>query len=363
MATIAIRKKELASGKQSLYLDINKDGKRKKEYLKLYLDPKNKGENKKVLALAEDIKAKRLLEIREQKFNLTRTIDLDASFIAFFQKMVDDRKKADSNGNAGNWDSVLKHLIKYKGDNIQFKHIDTQFCEGFKKYLINEAVTKSEKRLSQNSQCSYFNKLKAAVRSAHRLKLIHENYAEYIKGIKADEVEKQHLTIDELRALKQTECTIPVLKRAFLFSCLTGIRWSDIDKLVWSEIQKDDSGHKIVFKQKKVKRLEYLPIKESALEYLGERGNPHERVFTGLKYSGWHNAVLLAWVVSAGIAKKITFHCARHTHAILLLNAGVDIYTVSELLGHSEIKTTMVYAKIVDQKKREAVNLLPNIEI
>lgn len=122
-------------------------------------------------------------------------------------------------------------------------------------------------------------------------------------------------------------------------------------------------GYKIVFKQKKVKRQEYLPIKESALEYLEERGEPYEKVFLGLKYSAWHNATLLNWVVSAGIPKKITFHCARHTHAILLLNAGVDIFTVSELLGHSEIRTTMIYAKIVDKKKREAVNLLPDIEI
>jgi integrase len=363
MAKISIREKELASGKKSLYLDIVAGGKRNKEYLKLYLEPKNKAQNKATLAIAEDIKAKRLLGLRETKYNLPKTIDLDASFLDFFRKLVDQRKKADTNGNAGNWESVYKHLIQFKGENISFKDIDQPFCEGFKHYLTHEATTKSEKKLSQNTQSSYFNKFKASMKEAHRLKLIQENYAEYIRTIKPDETEKQHLTIEELKALKNTECTIPVLKRAFLFSCLTGIRWSDIDKLTWSEIHKDEHGYKIIFKQKKVKRQEYLPIKESALEYLGERGKAHERVFIGLKYSGWHNAVLLNWVVSAGIAKKITFHCARHTHAILLLNAGVDIFTVSELLGHSEIKTTMVYAKIVDKKKRDAVNLLPDIEL
>jgi integrase len=363
MAKISIREKKLADGRKSLYLDIVTDGKRSKEYLKLYLEPKNRAQNKATLALAEDIKAKRLLGIRENKFDLPKTIDLDASYLDFFKKLVEQRIKADTNGNAGNWDSVYKHLIKYKGDNISFKEIDTNFCEGFKHYLIKKARTKSDKPLSQNSQCSYLNKFKASIKEAHRLKLIHENYAEYVKAIKPDEVEKQHLTIEELKALKNTECTIPVLKHAFLFSCLTGIRWSDIEKLTWREIHQDEHGYKIIFKQKKVKRQEYLPIKASALEYLGKRGAAREKVFVGLKYSGWHNAALLNWVVSAGIPKKITFHCARHTHAILLLNAGVDIFTVSELLGHSEIKTTMVYAKIVDQKKREAVNLLPDIEL
>ncbi len=361
MAKISIREKNLADGRKSLYLDIVSDGKRSKEYLKLYLDPKNKAQNKAVLALAEDIKAKRLLGLRETKFKLPKTIDLDVSYLDFFKRLIDQRIKAETNGNAGNWDSVLKHLIKYKGDNISFKDIDQDFCEGFKYYLLNVARTKSNKALSQNSQSSYYNKFKASIKEAHRLKFIHENYAEYIKAIKPDDVEKHHLSIEELKSLKNTECTIPVLKRAFLFSCLTGIRWSDIEKLTWAEIHQDEHGYKIIFKQKKVKRQEYLPINASALEYLGERGMPREKVFIGLKYSGWHNAVLLNWVVAAGIAKKITFHCARHTHAILLLNSGVDIFTVSELLGHSEIKTTMVYAKIVDQKKREAVNLLPDI--
>ncbi len=363
MAKISIREKELASGKKSLYLDIVADGKRTKEYLKLYLEPKDKAQNKATLALAEDIKAKRLLGLRETRFDLPKTLDLDASYLEFFKKLIEDRKKEDTTGNVGNWESAYKHLINYKGNNISFKDIDTKFCEGFKYYLTHEARTKSQKKLAQNSQSSYFNKFKTSIKEAHRLKLIRENYAEYIKGIKPDEVEKQHLTIEELKALKHTECSIPILKRAFLFSCLTGIRWSDIEKLTWSEIHQDDQGYKIIFKQKKVRRQEYLPINESALEYLGKKGQPKERVFTGLKYSGWHNAALLNWVVSAGIPKKITFHCARHTHAILLLNAGVDIFTVSELLGHSEIKTTMVYAKIVDQKKREAVNRLPNIKI
>lgn len=68
---------------------------------------------------------------------------------------------------------------------------------------------------------------------------------------------------------------------------------------------------------------------------------------------------LRRWVKEAGIAKHITFHTSRHTHATLLLSLGVDLYTVSKLLGHSEVRSTQIYGRIVDRKKDEAVNLIP----
>jgi site-specific recombinase XerD len=89
---------------------------------------------------------------------------------------------------------------------------------------------------------------------------------------------------------------------------------------------------------------------------LGEKAEPIERVFKGLKYSAWHNIKLQQWVMRAGISKTITFHCARHTYATLQLTLGTDIYTVSKLLGHKDLKTTQVYAKIIDDKKKEAAN-------
>ena len=147
------------------------------------------------------------------------------------------------------------------------------------------------------------------------------------------------------------------MKTAFIFSCLTGLRWSDINKLLWSEVQhSNDNGYYIRFRQKKTKGAETLPISEQAFGLLGERQAPEERVFKGLKYSAWHNLKLQQWMMKAGISKTITFHCARHTYATLQLTAGTDIYTVSKLLGHKELKTTQVYAKIIDEKKQEAAN-------
>ena len=68
------------------------------------------------------------------------------------------------------------------------------------------------------------------------------------------------------------------------------------------------------------------------------------------------------WVKRTGIDKNISFHCARHTFATLGLTCGIDLYTMSKLLGHRDIASTQIYAKIIDRKKMEAVAMLPTLE-
>jgi integrase len=178
-----------------------------------------------------------------------------------------------------------------------------------------------------------------------------------VEGIKADDPDREFLTLEELQAAAKVECEMPVLKNAFIFSALTGLPWSDIEKLVWSEVQhSEQSGYYIRFRQKKTKGAETLPISEQAFQLLGERRKPEEKVFEGLYYSAWHNLKLREWVMKAGITKHITFHCARHTYATLQITLGTDIYTVSKLLGHRYLKTTEIYAKVIDHKKQEAAN-------
>jgi integrase len=174
---------------------------------------------------------------------------------------------------------------------------------------------------------------------------------------------REYLTLDELKAVAKAECRYDVLKRAFLFSCLTGCRWSDVQKLEWSEVQKLNEGWRIVFHQKKTKGLQYLDISDQARELLGKMGSPDDRVFTGLTYSSYMNVELTRWMMKAGITKHITFHCGRHTFACIQLDLDTDIYTVSKLLGHKELKTTQIYAKIMDKKKIEAVNKIPSISL
>lgn len=352
--------------KISLYLDYYGKGKRTREYLKLYLYPEpekgkltkeQKDYNKQTLSLAETIHAKRQIEIQSGLYGLQDKTKLKASFLNYVKVLAE--RRANSIGNYGNWKSALKHLkIFSKNNDVLFEDLTAEWLERFKYYLQHESVTKSSALLSQNSQCSYFNKVRAAIKQAVKDGILLRNPGDQVEGIKQGEPERQYLTHEELQAVANTDCDIPILKNAFLFSALTGLRWSDIQKLMWSEVQySEDSGWFIRYRQKKTKGSEMLPISEQARYLLGER-EENERVFKGLKYSAWSNLKLQQWVMKAGISKTITFHSGRHTHAVLLLSKGVDIFTVSKMLGHKHLKTTQIYAKVIDKKKQEAANVI-----
>ena len=362
---IRLREKDLANGNKSLYLDIYWNGKRTKEYLKLYLakpkTPLARDINKQTKSYAEGIRAKRHTELQNNGGGFASDFKQDTNLIRYFEALIEKRK--DSPGNWGNWDSTLKHLSKYCSPQTTFRDIDAGFVEGFKYYLQHEAKTKSDTLLSVNSQSSYFNKFRAALNQAFDDRIIPENPAKKVRSIKTDEPHREYLALDELKSLARTECKYPVMKNAFLFSCLTGLRWSDIQKLKWSELQKHGDGWRVVFRQQKTRGQEYLDISSQARDLLGQTGDPDERVFKGLKYSGWHNVELQRWIMRAGVTKDITFHCGRHTFAVLQLELNTDIYTVSKLLGHKDLKTTQVYAKIMDEKKREAMNKIPDLNL
>ncbi len=114
--------------------------------------------------------------------------------------------------------------------------------------------------------------------------------------------------------------------------------------------------------QKKTGEPLYLPLSANALQWLPERGlaKDSDKVFA-LPHVSTVEKFLPIWAKDAGINKHITFHVSRHTNATLMLSFGADIYTVSKLLGHTNVKTTQIYAKIVDENKRKAVNLIPEI--
>lgn len=347
-------------GKTSLYLDYYHKGKRKTEYLKLYLDPnaKTKEEkevNKKTLQLAETVRAQRQIEIQNGVYGFRDQEKLKGSVLSYIELLADKRKE--SSGNYGNWMSMLKHLKTFSKNDLLFSDVDRELVADFRDYLA-KVETKSEGvQLSQNSKYSYFNKFKAALKQAVKDGILMTNPSETVEAFKQGEPQREYLSLEELQKAYKTDCDIPIMKTAFIFSCLTGLRWSDINKLLWSEIQhSQDMGYHIRFHQQKTKGAETLPISDQAFGLLGERDKPDERVFKGLKYSVWHNVKLQQWMLKAGISKTITFHCARHTYATLQLSAGTDIYTVSKLLGHRELKTTQIYAKVIDSKKKEAAN-------
>lgn len=374
---ISLKRKKLKNDKFSLYIEyykgsqLDKDGKRIHnrdfEYLKLYphQNPKTaseKKENKEIEVLSEQILSIRKAEFFQGRFDIKNTAKSKRRFLDFFVEKTEE--KINSPKNYGNWTATLVHLKQCISPNLQFEEIDENFIKKVRNYFDTEAKTKSDTLLSLNSKYSYFNKFKACLRAAFDEGYLSINYASKVKSFEQAESQREYLTYKELQALANTNCKYSVLKRAFIFSCLTGLRWSDINTMTWSEVRDEDNGiSRINFRQEKTDGVEYLYISEQSRELLGERQHPSERVFKGLKYGAVYNNEIVRWCNRAGISKHITFHSARHTNAVLLLENGADIYTVSKRLGHREIRTTTIYAKIVDQKMKEAASLIPEINL
>ena len=217
------------------------------------------------------------------------------------------------------------------------------------------------RKLSRNSKVSYFNKLRACLNQAYEDGIIDKNPMRGIQGFKAEEGKRMYLTIEEVMVLARTECEYPAIKSAFLFSCLTGLRRSDVVRLTWGDVYQQGDFTRIIFKQKKTSGQEYLDITRQAAELMGERGAAWEKVFPDIHSPSCTNNAIKLWVARAGIDKEITFHCGRHTFATMMLDIGTDIYTVSKLLGHREISTTQIYAKVMDKNKQAAVARIPEI--
>lgn len=371
---IKLRKRQNTSGTISLYLDIYLDGKRSYEWLKLYLVPektrKDKERNAETLRLAEAIRAKRILDLKNGKFGFEREFAMKTRFFDYYRNMCERRLGDESRGNWGNWYSCLHHLKKYEPrEDITFAEITPEWVQGFKDYLDNKAIAwehdtrerNKTKPLARNSKVSYFNKLRACLNQAFEERIIAVNPMRGIDNFKAEEGTRMYLTIDEVKKLAETECDYPKIKNAFLFSCLTGLRRSDIIKLTWGEVYQQGEYTRIIFKQKKTGGQEYLDISEQAAALMGERKSPEVSVFPDVLSPSCTNHALQVWVARAGINKDITFHCGRHTFATMMLDLGTDIYTTSKLLGHKNIGTTQIYAKVLDKNKQAAVARIPNI--
>lgn len=202
---------------------------------------------------------------------------------------------------------------------MTFREVTPKWIQGFKDYLDHTARVKDKhittdydlKPLSQNSKVSYFNKVRACINQAFEDRIIPHNPLRGIEGFKTEEKERVYLTIEEVRAMAEGECRYPVLKRAFLFSCLTGLRKSDIEKMRWSEVRQEGDFTRIIFKQKKTGGQEYLDISPEAVPYLGQRGEDEDLVFRGFRYSAYLLTELKAWAMRCGITKPITFHTVK----------------------------------------------------
>ena len=363
--SIKIRTKKISNENLSIYLDIYRNGKREYEFLKLYLVPEknklDKEKNKQTMLFAESVKAKRIIDMQNKEYGFPSAYKLDTNFLEYYRGLCERNKiKSTSKGSAYNWTACLKHLEGFCKHDTTFRDVDSLFVDGFQDYL-NQIKSKLGRPLSQNSKVRYFEKLRYCINRALEDRIISNNPLKGIKGFKIEETHRVYLTLEEVRKMAATECKYIGLYNAFLFSCLTGIRKSDIEKITWSQVYEEGAYKRIIFKQKKTGGQEYLDISKNAEVYMGKRKNGSELVFTDFRYSSSLITELRIWALKAGIKKDVTYHSSRHTFAVLMLDLGTDLYTVSKLLGHREIKTTQIYAKVVDKKKQEAIDLIPDI--
>jgi integrase len=375
---VTLRQKKISKGRQSLYLDFypaiphpETGEPTRREFLGLYIFEKpkttiDKIHNTETLQIGESIRQKRENFLNKpeiyseyEKEQLRKKEKGEQCFVEYFRKLANKRKASNHN----NWVSALNYIEDFTNGKLKFADVNEKYLEDFKEYLLTTKSKKSDKTtLSQNSAVSYFNKVKAALKQAYKDGILQTDLNAKISPIKAAETRREYLTIEELNKLVKTPCNNDLLKRAALFSALTGLRFSDIQKMVWGELEYiEGQGYFLNFNQKKTKGVEVLPISEQAYSFTKGTENPKDMpqdkpVFEGLKYSAYHNKHLFQWIGAAGITKDITFHCFRHTFATLQLFNGTDIYTVSKMLGHKDLKTTQVYAKIVDDTKRKAAD-------
>ena len=296
---------------------------------------------------------------REQEM-IAQNERMEQDFIAYFNSIIYKVHPNSSNSIIVNWTRVGKLLsIFSEGKPIPFRKINVKLLEDLKLFMLTAPQGGNKKgTLSQNSAATYFSIVKAGLHRAFIDEYLTVDIAAKVKGIPELKVKRETLTLEEAELLAQTPCENEVLKRAFFFAILTGIRLCDIHELTWGEIQKTSTGWRVDFTQRKTHVVDYLPINEQAYSLCGEPGEHDQQIFAGLTGSSWISRPLNKWIAASGIKKHITFHCSRHTFATLQLENGTDIFVVKGMLGHTNVKTTQIYAHIVDKSKRNAAEVL-----
>lgn len=356
---ISVKEKPLKDGTGSLFLDLRIDGKRTRERLSLYTsgNKRKTNDDKEAWALAEKIKSKRVIEIAEVGQGFNKNKSTKECFVKYFTYYtLEEEKRYKKNETSSKtyqtYKAVLIHLNDFTKGSVRFASIDAIWLENFKTF-IQKAVP------SPRTQSTYFSKIRAMINKAYREHKILFNPVSSVKHIVKGESEKVYLLEEEIEKLIKTPCKNEEWKIAFLFSCFTGLRLSDVLALTWDKVQ----GKTLHFRQQKTGGFEYLPLSETAINILKAIPKTEDNKVFHLSANSRRSEYIYQWAKDSGVNKKITFHSSRHTFATLLLTKGVDLYTVSKLLGHQDIATTLIYAKIIDKVKDNAVDSLPKLEV
>lgn len=352
---VKLRTKELKSGGKSYYLDIYHKGNRWYEFLDVHTQkgttPLVKRMNLEAKRFAETREAQRKLELATQGSDFVPNHIKDMNFFDFAENFIRKYRYADVRVVAC---SVAKFRESLGRKRISVSQVDPQLMESYKEYLIHDAGLSGE---TAHNYFTRFKKVLKAAKMAGLLKAMPTEDIRFSNPNKDDTLKKQILEIDELRTLAVTKCGNPEVKRAFIFACYTGLGLAEIKALKWKNIQR---GRLVTVREKTGSRINNN-LGASAISVLGERGKSEEHIFDLGISENAINKNLTYWVKRAKVAKKITFYCARHSFACLLLNNGANLKSVADAMGHASTKTTLKYLNHVERLKDEAIENLPQI--
>jgi len=342
---------------------------RKKETLHLYLlknphTPIERQRNVETLAIAKEIRNEKEQELNKDRTGKRVLKDRKINFIDYFQAYNDSYTKKDIRM----MEIALQRFKDFLSDTPEYERfvksikpeqITRDMMVDFTEYLQSRSVGEGAK--------SIYQRFKKVIKHAIEHDIMIKSPCVGVV-IKVDEqtLKKAILSLDEEQKLINTtyEHQNPIIRNAFIFCLYTGLRFCDVKELKYSNV--DYSNKLLSFEQNKTKGHSaasgvVIPLNDGLLSLIG-KGAKDDFVFTLPSHTMCLKA-LRRWTKRAGIEKHITWHCARHSFAVNVLNNGANIKTVASLLGHSGLRHTEKYTRAVDSLKRDAINGLPEIKI
>lgn len=363
-----LRQRKLADGRISLFIDHAVNGKHEYEFLKLYLLPetseKARRENARTMRKAEEIIFERSETLIQDKVDSIKSQDKSSILLCDYIDILISHYKERSMNSYKGLVTARKNFENFR-PGCRLCDVDKKFCMDFREWLQSCRSPRTGKPLAKKTVFGYFWHLADILNNAVRMGYIRNNPWKFLDT--ADKVTEPpttrgFLTLEEVGVLEATPYKHEKIRRAFLFCCFCGLRISDMLNLRWQNISRSGDTVIVTFTMKKTAKPISVPLSSKAIVYLPERGDaPSDSlVFAGLPSESFISLHLKKWASECGITKNIHFHISRHTFGTMLMTAGVDLYTASKMLGHSDVRATQVYAKIIDKKKTEAMDLLDN---
>ncbi|HTB52661.1 MAG TPA: tyrosine-type recombinase/integrase [Ferruginibacter sp.] len=345
---ISIRYKKQKNKEVSLYLDIIYNGTRYYEFLDIKLKPEktpiDRDYNKQQKEYAERIKTKRWNEI----LNHTNGINIKKTGIINFFDFADTC--ISSKGFDRGYTAVISKLKEYANNKpLYTSAINERYLNKFYDYL--------DSSLTGETPSCYFKRLKKLLAEATKQKIFSQNPSMDIRCRPFKSKQKDTLSFDEIKILINTDCPNEEVKSAFIFSCLTGIRFCDVKDLTGKNIK--DNEIELIQKKTKVKVI--VILNDDAIQILKKRHKLNTALLFKLPSHTACLKNLRVWLRSAEINKHITYHCSRHSFGANLIDGGTDIYTTSKLLGHTSLKHTERYVRESQKLKMQAVNNFPRM--